>query len=677
MSKLNNFIKDSLCNNRDRFKLWFPVLFGLGIGLYFLPEQEPSKWFTLGMIEILILLAIIFRYHPTILKILLIFTCVVAGFANIQIQTIYRETLQRTEIPSYSLYVRGQIDKTGYNIKGKQRLIFNGLEDFDGKKINGTFRITLRDKEENFKVGECVEMAARLQPLAKAVIPEGYQFDRKNFYEGYSGSGYAISPVYRVECSLPSSNTKINLLSWREKIVQHIFKVLPPEQAAITATLITGEKSLIPQEIINNYRDSGLAHFLSISGLHMSMIAGLMFFMTRFILALIPSVSLRFDTKKISALMAIVISAVYLGLSGAEVPAIRAFVMTFVVLLGVLFNRRAISMYTIAIAATIILVLYPHALVGAGFQMSFAAVVCLVAFYERYTTALQNFISNSNDNLFFKSVKIILLYFIGILISDFIASLATLPFAVYHFNRIALYTSLANLLAAPLIGFVIMPFVLVSLLLIPVGLGTYPLHVVGFGVLWVNRITEWVSSLDGASYLIMSEPLWGLLLVVFGGLWLCIWQGKIRNFGWIAIAIGILSVGTVNKPDILISADAKVLALRDNKNRLVVLPSRGKHFIKQQWLDKTASKPLDAKEYAKLKQIYKGKITDSEWLDLVCNKSKCVYKKKFQLMKNGKLILAGKPLNLSGSEGMVIYMGKNLRTQSIREYIGQRLWNKN
>lgn len=677
MSKLENFITEALRENHDRFKLWLPVLFALGIGLYFLPEHEPSKWLTLALIEMLILSAVLFRYRPAILKVLLAAACVVAGFADVQIQTIYRETMQRAEIPGYSLYLRGQIKETGRNIKGKQRLVISSPEDFDGRKINGTFRITLRGGDEEFKSGQCVEMAARLQPLAKAVLPGGYQFDRKNFYDGLSGSGYAISPVYRVDCPQPQEEAKADLSSWRSKIAHRIFDVLPPDQAAVAATLITGQKSLIPLEITNNYRDSGLAHFLSISGLHMSMIAGLMFFLVRLLLAFVPAVSLRFDTKKISAVLAIIVSGAYLGLSGAEVPAVRAFIMTFIVLLGVLFNRRAVSMYTIAVAAAIILILYPHALVGASFQMSFAAVVCLVAFYERYAGALQNFIGRSDNNIFIKSLKILLIYFVGVLVSDLVASLATLPFAVYHFNRIALYTSLANLLAAPLIGFIIMPFVLLSLLLMPLGLGAYPLHIVGFGIAQVNHITAWVSSLDGASYLVVSEPLWGLLLIVFGGLWLCIWHGKIRRFGWLGIFIGLLSIGTVVKPDVLISADAKVIAVKDNNNRLVILPTRGKAFIKQQWLDKTASKPLDMKEYAKLKQIYKGKEIDRRWIDLVCGKNKCVYKKKFQIMKNGKLMLAGKPLNIAGSEGLAVYMGKKLRVQSVREDIGRRLWNQN
>ena len=674
---IQNFITAIIKKEPDRIKLWIPVLFGTGVGLYYLLEQEPSKWLTLGVIEVLILLAILFRYYPQVLKVLFVLACIAAGFADVQIQTIYRESKQKAIIPAHTVYIQGQISKADYNIKGNRRLVFENLKDFDGKSIDGRYRITLRGRGDNFSEGDCVEMVARLQSLAKATLPGGYQFDRKGFYNGYSGSGYALSTVYRVECQDTQGKKQSILNLWRQKINNRISSLLPADEAGIAVALITGERGLISQQLINHYRDSGLAHFLSISGLHMSMLVGLMFFLARLILAFIPAISLRYDSKKIAAVLAIIISIVYLGLSGAEIPAVRAFIMTFIVLLGVLFNRRAISMYTIAVAAMIILTVFPQALVGASFQMSFAAVICLIAFYERNAKALESYLDRSSGNLLVKTCKILFLYFVGVLISDLVASLATLPFAVYHFNRIALYTSLANLLAAPIIGFIIMPFVLLSLLLMPFGMEECFLRVVGFGISKVNQITTWVSSLEGASYQIVSEPLWGLLLIVFSGLWLCIWQSKIRHIGWIGIIIGLLSVVTVNKPDILISSDAKVIALRDNQNNLVVLPSRGKTFIKQQWLEKTASRTLSKKENDKLKRIYKGKETDFSWLDLKCDSEHCVYKNKFQITKGDKLLLSGKHLNPDTTLGMAIYMNKELRIKTVREYIGQRIWNRN
>ena len=159
----------------------------------------------------------------------------------------------------------------------------------------------------------------------------------------------------------------------------------------MTAAIVAGERGGMSRELINNYRDSGLAHFLSISGLHMSMLAGMMFFLVRFVSSLVPPVIARYDTKKFSAVFAILMSAVYLVISGAAVPTQRAFIMTFIVLLGVLCSRQAISMLTISWAAMLVLLISPEALIGPSFQMSFAAVIVLIAFYERYDGSMHRF----------------------------------------------------------------------------------------------------------------------------------------------------------------------------------------------------------------------------------------------------------------------------------------------
>lgn len=224
-----------------------------------------------------------------------------------------------------------------------------------------------------------MELVAKLMPLASASLPGGYQFDRKSFYLGLSGSGYSESRVLPVDCREPASwreRFSFKVAGWRQSIMEKIKRILPPDEASVASAVIAGEQTGINSRLIQNYRDSGLAHFLSISGLHMSMLAGLMFFFIRLLMALIPPLTLRCDSKKVSAVFALLISVVYLLISGAAIPAQRAFIMTFIVLLGVLLDRRAISMKTIAWAAFLVLLITPEALVGASFQMSFAARDC-------------------------------------------------------------------------------------------------------------------------------------------------------------------------------------------------------------------------------------------------------------------------------------------------------------
>jgi competence protein ComEC len=363
-------------------------------------------------------------------------------------------------------------------------------------------------------------------------------------------------------------------------MLRYIDSVLPPAEASIVSAVVAGDKGHISDRQYEQYRNAGLAHFLAISGLHMSMIAGLMFFLVRFLWALYPPLALRFDGKKVAAVFALLLSLIYLLISGQAVSARRAFVMTSVVLVGVLCSRRALSLYSMSLAAMLILFFSPEVLVSAGFQMSFAAVLGLTAFYEQVSAFLRRFLKT--DRLY-RWFKIVLLYIAGVIVADFIASVMTLPFAVYHFNMVAVYTSLGNFLAGPIIGLVIMPFVLLSLLTLPFGLAKPFLLVAGFGVDWVNRITQYVSSLPQAVLWVPSMPTWGLIALSLGFLWLILWQAKWRYFGLIAIVIGWGSIFCASTPDILIAPQGRAIAFKNTDGQLEFIKGKTNRFIKEVW----------------------------------------------------------------------------------------------
>lgn len=674
-------IKEQFNEEQNRWFLWFPVLFGMGIGTYFLLPLEISIWWTLTIIELMIFAAIFFRYYNTFLAWLMIGAIFVLGFANIQLKSVYLNHPREIKTEE-KIYVSGRIEKIDYNYRGSQRLLIDNATNFDGDRHLGTLRISLRTKDSGFKVGQCVEMAANLMPVSKPGMVGGYQFDRKAYFEKMDANGYALSQVSEIDCldkASLSSRFSYFVDKLRGKIIHHIREVLPADQASVTAAIVAGEQGVISRKIIQNYRDSGLAHFLSISGLHMSMIAGLMFFFVRLIIAFIPPLALRYDSKKIAAVFAILISIFYLFISGSEIPAQRAFIMNFIVVLGIFLGRKAISMRTISWAALIVLIISPQALVGASFQMSFAAVVALIAFYEKYAGKLQSFLNgdkNGSNGLLIKTVKIIWIYIIGILVSDLVASLATMPFAIYHFNKISIYTTLANLLAGPVIGLIIMPFVLIALLVMPLGLDYWPLKLVGFGIEQVNNITAYVASLPNAGYQVLSMPWWGLILIVLGGLWLCIWNMPWRKWGWLGILIGVLSIFTMKTPDVMIDAESGVWAVKDNQGDLVIMPSRGNRFIKQMWLEKTANKKLTDKENKQLKKIYKGEVFDKNWLDLECDEKVCTYKKRIKYYKDEHLEIDDVPFDAADAQGASIYFERDkIKINTVRKYIGKRFWN--
>ena len=255
-------------------------------------------------------------------------------------------------------------------------------------------------------------------------------------------------------------------------------------------------------------------------------------------------------------------------------------------------------------------------------------------------------------------------------------ALATLPFAIYHFNRIAVYTSLGNFLAGPVIGLVVMPCVLLSLLALPFGLEALPLKALGFGLSLINRITAYVSSLPEAGYQVTAMPFWGFLLICIGGLWLCIWRKNWRYFGFIGIIIGFFSIALVKIPDMMTDAKAEVFALKDNFGELIILPSRGNNFTKNIWLERSGQDKLEAEKKNLLKQIVDGKTTDKTWLDLECDEYGCVYKNRITIGKDGAVMIDGKFFDITDTLGASVYLYDKPEIKTIRKYIGNRLWNK-
>lgn len=665
-------ITDTFFAEKERWFSWISVLFGMGIGLYFGLSAEPSLWWTLGIIEIFILIVILYRKSEEKLLFLSIPAIVLAGFTYIQLDAAYIAKTPRLE-GEEAIYVQGRISNVDYNSKQRQRITLEKMQNFAGEEIKGSYKITLMPyaAEKTFQVGECVELAAKVMPPYPTTMVGGYQFDRKTFFDKINGTGYSLSRVFVIPCGKSQITGESVIEKIRNKIVKRIESVLPQDEAGIASALIAGVRNGISQRVTNNYRDSGLAHFLSISGLHMSMLAGFMFLLVRYVVVLMPSLALRYDSKKIAAVFAVVMSFVYLLISGYSVPTQRAFLMTLIFLIGVMISRRSISMRTISWAALCVLMVSPVALITPSFQMSFAAVVALIAFYESCRSYVQ--IKVRDKNIF----KIVLVYLFGIVVSDFIASIATLPYSIYHFNRVAVYTSLGNLLAGPIIGLWIMPFVLISMLLMPLGLDYVPLKILGYGIHWVNEITAYVSALPHAGVPVMSMPMWGLIAITLGGLWLCLWQRKWRHFGWIGIMIGSLSLCLTQTPDVLIDSSGKAIAVKDKADNMVVLPSRGKMFIKNIWLEKTSSLKLTEKEKKKLSKIWQGREEDKSWLDLSCDKTSCVYKDKVKIIKGKGLELNNQTFDHESSGGASIYLNPDhVKIHTVREYTGHRYWNE-
>ena len=290
----------------------------------------------------------------------------------------------------------------------------------------------------------------------------------------------------------------------------------------VAAALMTGERRAIPKESLASMRDSGLAHLLAISSLHIGLVAGLLFFAIRLGLALIEPVALRYPIKKMAALGAVLGAFAYLLILGATIPTQRAFLMVPIVMLAVMIDRTAISMGLVALSAMAVLLLAPESLLSA-------------------------------------------------------------PFPIYHFNRIALYGLLANLVAVPVMAMWIMPLGILSFLLMPLRLESLGLVRMGLGISTVFWIADGVAALPGAVALVSPMPTAGLAILSLGGIWACVLRGPIRFYGLPAVAAGLVSILAVSAPDVIINRDGGLVAINLGAGRLVMSPGAGNSFQRDMW----------------------------------------------------------------------------------------------
>jgi competence protein ComEC len=347
---------------------------------------------------------------------------------------------------------------------------------------------------------------------------------------------------------------------------------------AVVVALMTGERGAIPKTTMTAIRDSGLAHLLAISGLHIGLIAGFLFVGIRGILALVPSAALRYPIKKWAALASILGAGGYVLLAGATVPSQRAFLMIGLVLMAVVTDRRGLSMRLVAWAALVTMLLQPESLLGASFQLSFAAVIALVATYEVVYQARP---FGPEPPTFLGRI---LLYLGGVALTTVVAGLATAPLALFHFNRLADYGLAANVVAVPVTALWIMPCALVALLLMPVGLSGLALTPMGWGVDVVIWVAEKVASWPGAVTLLSPMPTWGIAIIALGGLWLCLWRGLWRFWGLVGVIFGMATLLVVESPDVLVNGRGTLLAVRGYTGSLAVSSLRSAPFTRESWL---------------------------------------------------------------------------------------------
>ena len=436
-------------------------------------------------------------------------------------------------------------------------------------------------------------------------IPGGYDFRRQAFFDGLDGTGFAFSLRQLTSATaetVPVAQDMAAVLEsyddWadalRLKIGRRIAEILPESSGALAIALVVGNQTALRKDDLVAMRDSGLAHLLSISGLHISLAAGLVFFTTRFLLALIPWLALRVPIKKWAAVMALGGAGFYAVLAGSTVPTQRSVLMAAIAFGAILLDRSPISLRLVAWSAIGLLLWRPDSVTGASFQMSFAAVFALIAVFDalrRPLLSLRQTVTAPPADVagrVFSWAGIALFWVLTLVLSSLIASLATAPFGLYHFNRLQLYGIAANMLAVPITGFLIMPAAVMALLLMPFGLDAPFLWLLGAGcdvVLWIaHQVQSWPQAVTA----VPAMPVWGLIAAASALIWLCLGKGWTRGLGLIGVGLMVLSILAVRPPDILISGSGRLIALRGPDGQLVVSSNRTERLARETWLRRAA-----------------------------------------------------------------------------------------
>jgi len=390
--------------------------------------------------------------------------------------------------------------------------------------------------------------------------------------------GYAMGAVSTVSEAGERAAWRSWLASLRHHVTLRILNGLDPPTAGFAAALLTGQRGQIPEDELEAMRAAGLAHLLAISGLHVGLVGGIIFFVVRAGLALSPTLALHYPIKKWAAVAALAGAFVYLLLTGGTIPTQRAFLMLFLVLFAVLVDRTAVSMRLVAWAAGLVLLLRPESLLGASFQLSFAAVVALVATYELWRDRPRRL--HLGRSLWTAPF----VFIAGVAMTTVVASLATAPFAAFHFNRVPVYDLLANLAAVPIASLWVMPWGIATLVLMPVGGEALALAPMGWGIDAIRMVAKATAGLPGAVYNIPAMPLAALVLVVTGGLWLCLWRRRWRCWGVMPIAAGFLVAPMGEPPDILIEESGRLFAVRGEDGDLHLSSRRRARFSGENWL---------------------------------------------------------------------------------------------
>ncbi len=578
----------------ERWFLWAPVAFGCGCGAYFALRVEPPLWLGAALAAAALAGWLAARARAASGAALLGLGLAAFGAAGFFAAELRTASVAAPVVWSQApTIVEGWVVDVASPGSGGGRLLIApyAMADTAPGRLPARVRVTV-GPNALVGPGEAVRLRAIIGPPPAPASPGAYDFSRDSFYQRIGGVGFSLSEPLLVSGPRPplglSLAMAVNAARW--SLARRMMADMSEREGGMAVAMTTGHEAWLSPDDVDAMRSAGLYHIVSISGVHMAIVGGFVFVLVRILIALWPWAALRVPGKKVAAVAALLAIGVYLVVSGAPPPAVRSAVTLSVAFAAVLADRRAITLHALAVAALIVLALQPEAVAQPGFQMSFAATAALVALAELWPRPIREIKAPWPIRLFQGAAGWLALA-IG---ASFVAGLATAPFAIQHFNRVALYGLPANLIMEPLSSFVIMPALALGALGEALGLGGAPLQVAGWGIHAVLGLARWVAAWPRAMVIVASAPAISLPISFLGLLWLCLWNGRLRWLG-LPAALAVMLWPRPEPPVAWVASDGGGAAVRDGGTAVFLRPE-AKQFAGELWARRRGLEPAkDAK----------------------------------------------------------------------------------
>jgi competence protein ComEC len=474
------------------------------------------------------------------------------------------------------LWLDGRVlEREDQAAEGRVRLTlaFRDAEAGEARKVR--VNVPIDAVADDLSEGARVRLRARLMPPAAPMVPGAYDFARTAWFAGLAATGSSIGPLDVIEAAPPNDS----MARAQRTLSAHVRSQLEGSPGSIAAAFASGDRGGIAETDEQAMRDSGLTHLLSISGVHVSAVIAAAYFLAIRLLALWPWLVLRVRLPLVAAAAAAAAGVGYTLLTGAEVPTVRSCIGALLVLGALALGREPLSLRMVATAAAAVLLMVPEALVGPSFQMSFAAVIAIVALHE--AAPVKAFLAPRAESWPVRSGRRVAV----LLLAGIVIELALMPIVLFHFHRAGFYGALANVIAIPLVTFVSMPLIALALLLDVAGAGAPAWWLAGQSLELLLAIARFTAAQPGAVRLMPQMGGGTFALFVAGGLWLALWHGRRRLAGLVPVAAATLLLASTPAPDVLLSGDGRHVGIAGEGERLLVLREGRSDFARDNLLE--------------------------------------------------------------------------------------------